>query len=189
MLCLQQGVEMLSRQIRVTRLLLKKTQAMSHLNQNHQSLLQDPPVEEPKTRKYSQDKLRTFHVKKITKVCFEFYAYVWEDWIQIIPIQMKKLECFGNHKADFFEEYHRVTIGDYVIGTDLMRGTFVEPYVDEGTDEGTRNRSRYTDKSMSFSVELPAPTRFELTSISGDEGGSSVKFFLSGHFRSGKCEL
>ena len=97
---------------------------------------------------------------------------------------------FRKSYCSIFEEYHRVTIGDYVIGTDLMRGTFVEPYVDEGTGEGTETDLDMSVNQCHFSVELPAPTEFELTSISGDEGGSSVKWaFLSGHFRSGKCEL
>ena len=42
--------------------LLKKTQAMSPLNQNHQSHM-DPPVEESQNRKYSQDKFEEHFMK------------------------------------------------------------------------------------------------------------------------------
>ena len=139
MLCLQQGVEMLSRQIRVTRLLLKKTQDMSHLNQNHQNLLR-----RSSGRGTQKQEIFSRYLENIS--CEELQKYVLIS--RMFPGELdpnypnpneENLNVSEIMTADFFEEYHRITMGDYVIGTDLIRGTFAEPYVDEGTDETDEN--------------------------------------------------
>ena len=90
--------------------------------------------------------------------------------------------------ASFFEEYHRVSLSEYVIDSDLQRGSFEEPYIPE-LGEPTQEQSN----QCHFSIELPEPTDSELTAITGDESGSNVKwaFFYPASFVHGivNCEV
>ena len=154
----------------------------------------EPPVEEPKTGKI-------LHINSENISCEELQKYVL-NFTRMFPGELdpnypnpneENLNVSEIMTADFFEEYHRVVLGDYPIGTDLVRGSFAEPYVDEGTENDLGVDPEIPVNQCHFSVELPTPTETEMTSISGDEGGSSVKwaFFYPASFVQGNvnCEV
>ena len=154
----------------------------------------EPQVEEPKTG-------NILHLNSENISCEELQKYIL-NFTRMFPGELdpnypnpneENLNVSEIMTAEFFEEYHRVVLGDFAVGTDLIRGSFAEPYVDEGIENNSEVDPEIPVNQCHFSVELPTPTEVEMTNISGDEGGSTVKwaFFYPASFVQGNvnCEV